>query len=218
VPPAEIRPPRPDQVAALLTSLAKIDPPLLCFLRLAACTGARRSQLLGLRWKDVDEKGGAVAFTRALVQGLEGPVLRPTKTHRTHRTDLDRETLDVLMTHRSGAKADASQNGVELAGDAFVFSSRPDGAAPWRPNWVTKRFAVHRRAAGLAHFRLHDLRHFMATEMLAAGVPIATVSQRLNHARASTTLNVYAHAIPGGDRIAAETLAALLDASRWGPK
>jgi len=47
--------------------------------------------------------------------------------------------------------------------------------------------------------------------MLAAGVPIATVSQRLSHARASTTLNVYAHAVPGGDRYAAETLAAILD-------
>lgn len=53
----------------------------------------------------------------------------------------------------------------------------------------------------------------MATEMLAAGVPIATVSQRLSHARCSTTLNVYAHAIPGGDESAAETLAAILTAA-----
>jgi integrase len=54
----------------------------------------------------------------------------------------------------------------------------------------------------------------MATQMLSAGVPIATVSQRLSHARASTTLNVYAHAIPGGDRQAAETLAGILAAGR----
>ena len=78
---------------------------------------------------------------------------------------------------------------------------------------MTKRFIAARLAAGLPHFRLHDLRHFMATEMLAAGVPIATVSQRLSHARASTTLNVYAHAVPGGDRMAAETLAAILAAN-----
>jgi len=54
----------------------------------------------------------------------------------------------------------------------------------------------------------------MATQMLAAGVPIVTVSQRLSHARASTTLNVYAHSVPGGDRQAAETLAAILAAGR----
>jgi integrase len=79
--------------------------------------------------------------------------------------------------------------------------------------------AVHsrRRDAGLANFRLHDLRHFMATQMLAAGVPIATVSQRLSHARASTTLNVYAHAVPGGDRDAAETLAKILTAGEPHP-
>ncbi len=50
----------------------------------------------------------------------------------------------------------------------------------------------------------------MATEMLAAGVPIVAVSQRLSHARVSTTLNVYAHSVPGGDRTAAEALAAIL--------
>jgi integrase len=47
----------------------------------------------------------------------------------------------------------------------------------------------------------------MATEMLNDGVPIAVVANRLAHARASTTLNVYAHAMPGGDRAAAESLA-----------
>ena len=77
-------------------------------------------------------------------------------------------------------------------------------------NWTTKEFVRARRAAAISSFRLHDLRHFMATEMLAAGVPIVTVSQRLSHARVSTTLNVYAHSVPGRDRTAAETLAAIL--------
>jgi len=104
---------------------------------------------------------------------------------------------------------------VELTGGAFVFSRCADGATPWLPNWTTKEFIRARRAAGLPQFRLHDLRHFMATEMLAAGVPIVTVSQRLSHARVSTTLNVYAHSVPGGDRRAAETLAAILHPAVW---
>src|SRR5438093_7602337 len=54
---------------------------------------------------------------------------------------------------------------------------------PWLPNWTTKEFVRARRAAAISSFRLHDVRHFMATEMLAAGVPIVTVSQRLSHAR-----------------------------------
>lgn len=217
VPPAEIRPPSPDQVARLLEAVRLEDPPLFCFLRLAASTGARRGQLLALRWEAVDWVAGSLAFTRALVQGPHGPELRPTKTHRTHRADLDAASVEVLRRHRDRAEAQARGSGVALRDAAFVFSSEPDGSRPWHPNWTTKRFIARRRATGLAPFRLHDLRHFMATQMLAAGIPIATVAQRLNHARASTTLNVYAHAIPGGDRLGAETLAAILEAGRQQP-
>jgi integrase len=177
---------------------------------------ARRSQLLALRWAEVDFEHYAVAFTRALVEGQNGPVLRATKTHRTYRVELDRDTLEVLIAYRASAELAARAAGCELDRDGFVFSVDADGVMPWRPNWVTKQFIQARRAANLPHFRLHDLRHFMATQMLAAGVPIATVSQRLSHARASTTLNVYAHAVPGSDRTAAETLAAILSASRVG--
>jgi integrase len=84
------------------------------------------------------------------------------------------------------------------------------------PKSGNERFIQARRTADLPHFRLHDLRHFMATQMLDAGIPIVTVSQRLSHARASTTLNVYAHAVPGGDRHAAETLAAIVTSARSG--
>ena len=62
----------------------------------------------------------------------------------------------------------------------------------------------------MGEFRLHDLRHFMATQMLAHGVAVVTVAQRLGHARASTTLNVYGHCVPGADRDAADYIADLL--------
>ena len=98
-----------------------------------------------------------------------------------------------------------------MLGDGFVFTDDPAGRRPWLPNRVTKRFITYRQRAGLAHFRLHDLRHFMATTMLAAGVPVPVVSERLCHARTSTTVNIYAHAMPGADRDAANLLADLLN-------
>jgi len=69
--------------------------------------------------------------------------------------------------------------GVDFDRLSFVFSQ--DRRTPWPPNWVTKRFIAYRRAAKV-DCRLHDLRHFMATTMLTAGVPITTVSARLSHA------------------------------------
>jgi integrase len=78
---------------------------------------------------------------------------------------------------------------------------------------VTKAFLRHRCAAGLRPFRLHDLRHFMATEMFQAGVPIVIVSRRLDHRRVPTTLDQYAHAVPGGDAQAATTLRQIMQNS-----
>lgn len=80
---------------------------------------------------------------------------------------------------------------------SFERSPDTDGRRPWRPEYVTKRFTELRDEVGLTGRRLHDLRHFMATEMINAGVPIPIVSNRLAHARSSTTMNVYAHAVPG---------------------
>ena len=199
--PNEIHPPSPADVALLIDKAAAGDPAFGAFLRLAASTGARRSQLLALRWKDLDLARLRISFTRALVEGPNGPVLAPTKTRRAYQVSLDADTAAVLADHRAHVGGSA---------DAFVFSHDANGATPWKPNWVTTTFIRLRRHAGVPHCRLHDLRHFMATEMLAAGVAIPIVAARLSHARASTTLNVYAHAVPGGDHDAAEQLSALL--------
>lgn len=148
--PADIRPPSPEQVGALLGAVHETDPAFATFLRLAVTTGARRSQLLDLRWHDVDLDRAALSFTRAQVEGPHGPVLASTKTG-TYRVELDGSTLASLRTHREMTAPDS---------DALVFA-RPDGT-PWLPNYVTKRFIVARTKAELPHFRLHDLRHVMA--------------------------------------------------------
>ena len=80
-----------------------------------------------------------------------------------------------------------------------LFGKPSDKSRPWAPNWVTKRFALALDYAGVAHFRLHDLGHFVATQMLGAGVALPVVSVRLGHARVSdraTTLKVYAASMP----------------------
>lgn len=207
--PPEIHPPSAEEVMAILESVAA-DPEFATYLRLAASTGARRSQLLALRWADVDFDHGALSFTRALVEGPIGPVLRPIKNRRTYRVALDTVSLQALRELQKRSSAKANTAGVSMSRNGFLFSVEADGSRPWNPNSVTKRFIRVIRRARLPHSRLHDLRHFMATTMLAAGVSVVTVSARLGHARASTTLNVYAHVVPGADREAAELLGDIL--------
>ena len=166
--------------------------------------------MLGLRWADIDIAHSAIGFSRAYVDGPTGPVLRATKTHRTYRASIDDAACRRLVDHHRRANQRAVAAGQGLTRDAYVFTNAAGGAVPWLPNRVTKMFIDHRRRAGIAHFRLHDLRHFMATQMLAHGIAVPTVSARLGHARASTTLNVYAHSVPGADRAAADFIGGLL--------
>lgn len=172
--PTEMRPPTSAQITALLAHAAA-HPAIHLFLVLAATTGARRGELLALRWADIDLARGSISIQRALVEGPIGPVLAPTKTRRPHHLELDARTLALLRAHHDAVHRAASDR-VERG--RFVFSA-DNGAHPWRPNWVTKRFIATRTAAGMDHFRLHDLRHFMATEMLNKHVPLPTVSGRL---------------------------------------
>ncbi len=200
--PTEMCPPTPAELRSLLDFVADRDQLLHVFLLVAAVTGARRAQLLGLRWHNIDIERARISFCRGWVEGPDGPVLTLTKTKRPHSVDVDPATFAVLAElHRSLA--------VSPSPDAYVFTD-DDGVTAWKPNRVTKAFLRHRRAAELRHLRLHDLRHFMATEMLQASVPIVVVSRRLDHSRVSTTLDKYAHVVPGADALASATLANLI--------
>lgn len=172
----------------------------------AATTGARRAQLLGLRWRNINLDAATVSFSAGWVEGPNGPVLADTKTRRHHVVELDAQTTDVLAAHRDRCG--------DPGRDGFVFSSPADATAAWKPNWVTKALSASGARRRLRPFPLHDLRHFMATELLERGVPVATVSGRLDDRRTSTPLNYYAHATPRGDRTAAETLRQAFDHAR----
>ena len=88
--------------------------------------------------------------------------------------------------------------------------------APWPPDTFTDVWQGTAKALGL-NVRLHDLRHSSATLLLAAGVPVQLVSQRLGHATAGFTMSVYAGVLPGADVAAAEKLAALLNGHKRQP-
>ena len=158
--PGPIYPPSADEVVRLLNHVAARDCDFHAYLSLAISTGARRSQLGALLWGDVDLERGQVGFLRALLDAKGGTVLRPTKTGRAYRVNLDADSLDILREHFERSTARAASSGTEINRSSFVFSNDPAGAIPWRPNRVTKQYIEYRNAAKV-DCRLHDLRHFM---------------------------------------------------------
>ena len=103
--------------------------------------------------------------------------------------------------------------GTSVTEDSYLFSSALDASTPWRPDVITNRFIRLCKDLGIAGVRLHDLRHYVATSLGAAGTPIATISSRLGHRDRATTLNVYSHSLPALDHHAAEVIGALIDST-----
>lgn len=208
---SEIVPPKIAELRRLLAAADDTSPALGMFLRLAASTGMRRGELCGLRWSDLDEVTGVLWVRRAVVPVPGGVVEKTTKTHASRRVTLDARSLEALLAHRGRAEALLAECQLALPSDAYVFSYDVLGTRSWHPDTATAQFRRLATALGLEGVRLHDLRHAHATELLAAGVPIKTVSGRLGHANAATTLSVYAHVLEASDQDAALITGRLLD-------
>jgi integrase len=183
---------------------------LKTFVRMALVTGARRGELVALRWGDVDLGSGDVHIHRSLVQ-VGGEVLeKSTKTHAARHIRVDTDTLDELQSLHDKQVYAAKLGEAAVGPEQYVFSPDPCGREPWHPNSATQAFRRLSEQAGVDVSRLHSARHFAATTMLATGTDIRTVSGRLGHRDAATTLNVYSHFLSDADADAADRLAAAI--------
>ena len=199
----EIRPPTDQEVQTLMAAAVAVNPLLPLFFRVSANTGARRGEVVALKWVDVND--GELVIRRSIVEVGGRLTERSTKTgSKGHRpVALDAGTSAELEAHRT-AQARAA---IDAAMPVPVYViSHPLGELPWRPNYVTLAFRRLAKACGIDS-RLHDLRHFMATRWLVAGEAPLTVAGRLGHSTTATTLRTYAHFVPASDKEAAGRLA-----------
>ena len=205
----EIRPWTPDQARSFLAFI-KGDP-LEALFTLALATGARRGELLALRWDDIDLEEGLLQV-RGTLQRIDGKwqVCEP-KTERARRTiALSEPTVNALRAHRVCQLEERLRTGDLWQDFGHVFTA-PLGT-PLSPNTVSHRFHALVKRSGLPDQRFHDLRHCAASYMLVLGESPRVVMDILGHSQISMTLNTYSHVIPSLQRAAANRLGALLAA------
>ena len=177
---------------------------------LAASTGMRRSELLGLRWEDVELDNARLSVRQALVLVENRPVLRPTTKSAAARRSisLDMETTRLLRRWRMTQLEERMLCGKGYEETGLV-ATREDGS--WiHPERFSRWFEAHRKKAGLPVIRAHDLRHTHATLLLQAGVHPKVVQERLGHSSITVTLDTYSHVIPAMQEDAAELAARLV--------
>jgi len=207
-------PPRPERHEMKMWDVATIrqfldassDNSYGAVYHLAVLTGMRRSELLGLQWKDIDMDNANLHVQRSLqrING-RGLVVSQTKTQKSRRAiALGTSTVDVLRGVRKKQLERRLSAGPVWNDQDFVFTQA--NGRPLHPDKVSNEF--HRIVEGskLPHLTLHGLRHAHATLMLAKGVHPKVVSERLGHSNVSITLDVYSHLLPGLQEAAAQAV------------
>lgn len=175
----------------------------------AAHTGLRRGELLGLRWRDVDLAGGRLSVRQALVSVAYETQVSDVKTGTGRRiVDLDEPVVSELRSWKRRQAEEHLRLGPGYVDSGLVFT-RADGA--WlQPDNFSQAFERFVSRSGLPRIRFHDLRHTHASLLLQAGVPVKVVSERLGHSTPAFTMTVYQHVMPGMQADAARTFSRLL--------
>lgn len=197
---------QPEQVAAIREALEQESIKWKCLVHLFLITGARRGEILGLKWDKVDFEANRIYICSSILYSPDIGIYESTpKTERSKRfIALPVETMQLLRKYRTWQTAERLRLGEYYGNQDFVFAQ--DNGKPMHPDTVTdwlKKFAVRH---GLPHINPHAFRHTMASMLYFNGVDSVSISKRLGHAQVSTTANIYAHVMEAADQQNAEIL------------
>lgn len=200
-----------DQLVAFLDHCRDTSDRLYPLWFFIATTGLRRAEVLALRWPAVDLDAGQVTI-RETVTVADGVVVwqDDAKSNDSERTiALDGRTVSILADHRKTQLQERLACGPAWSTadqDEDLVFTRVDGTAI-PPKRASQMFTRRVDATGLPRIGVHGLRHTWATLALRAGAPLRVVSERIGHSDPAVTMSIYAHALDGDDRAAAETAA-----------
>lgn len=196
---------------SLVLLVQQAPPWLRTVAHLAMASGLRRGELCGLRWSDLVD--GRLVVSRSMMALGRDVVAKGPKSEAGVRVvTLDESTLVVLGSWRARQVRYGEVAGAALPDDWWMLAETPlDG--PVRPDRLTQAWKRHSTQQG-APCRFHDLRHWHVTQLVGSGLPLPDASRRAGHAQVTTTANIYAQALPAGDKAAAEIMANLLTPPR----
>ncbi|MEA4921384.1 MAG: site-specific integrase [Clostridiaceae bacterium] len=172
--------------------------------------GLRRSEVLGLRWCDVDFEKNTITIQNTVVKMVTLSEQEKTKSRASHRTMyIIPETKQYFLSLKEQQKHDKEVFGAEYH-DGNHVCVWTDGK-PLPPDYVTRTFKKLIKKNGLPVIRFHDLRHTAGSLLLDKGLSIKQIQEYLGHEKVSTTLDIYGHLSAEGKMEAANTLNGILD-------
>jgi integrase len=198
----------PEQITQVLARLA--DHSLYPVVVLALGTGMRRGEICGLAWGCVDLDKATVRVARSLEETEGGLRFKSPKTRHGRRTiSLPANAIDVLREHRRRQSELRLQLGLGRPGANDLVFTLFDGS-PYPPDKLSRDWLRITTSRKLPRVMFHALRHSHVSALIAAGLDVVTVSQRIGHASPAITLRVYAHKFSSSDAAAARAIEAVM--------
>ena len=216
----EVQPFTREEAIAILN--AAKDNRLFAAYYLDLRTGARRGELLGFKWEDIDRARMVIHVRRQLLQVLQPTGSRtkyaldfgPPKTKKSQAAlPLSPGTLAVLEAHRAAQDKEREFFGKAYQDHGLIFCT-PDGRPIWPRNF-NRQYRAILRAAGVPYRKLHALRHTTATLLIEDGEELRVVQELLRHKSITTTANIYVHVLDKLKKRADERLDRILPVDGW---
>lgn len=175
------------EVSILLDGARKAGEPICAAITLAVCYGLRRSEAVGLRWKDIDFDANTLTISNTVTQNGKLRIeAEDTKTSKSHRTIA---LIPATVSYFEDLKKRQANAGLELD----KVCAWQNGSAV-RPDYIYKKSKDVMKKAGLKEIRFHDLRH-TAASLLARHVSPKQLQEFLGHENISTTFGIYTHVL-----------------------
>jgi integrase len=191
----------PDQIKVVLQALRGRRLYGVALTGLA--TGMRRGEIVALRWGDIELAAGKIRVERSLEQTNAGLTFKEPKTRAGRRTvSIPSSVVAELQNHWREQQQRRLALGMGKAGAEDLVFPRWDGS-PWPPDRLSSTWAKTVSTLKLPRVTFHALRHTHASQLIAAGLDVVTVSRRIGHSNPTVTLAVYAHLFGNTDERAA---------------
>lgn len=191
---------QPEEVAAIRDALETEPLKWKALTHLFLVSGARRGELLGLKWANVDFDGNRIYICNNVLYTADRGIYEDTpKTSSAIRyITLPKETVDLLRQYRATQIESRFKAGDVWNDRDFVFTQ--EDCNPMHPDSVTDWMKKFSARHNLPHINPHAFRHTMASMLYFHGVDSVSISKRLGHAQVSTTANIYAHVMEEADK------------------
>lgn len=197
---------QPEQIQAISKALENEPIKWKTLVHLFLITGARRGEILGLKWDKVIFDKNQIYICNSVLYSADIGIYESTpKTDNSKRVvSLPSETIQLLKQYKAWQAAERLRLGAYYENNNFVFTQ--NNGKPMHPDSITDYLNKFSKKYNLPHINPHAFRHTMASMLYYNGVDSVSISKRLGHSQVSTTANIYAHVIEAADKKNAEIL------------